>query len=94
MESVLDRGEKLDDLVSKSEELSLQAKGFYTTVCAVLLTCEWVFGLGSFCWVIKRLHLESSNCHQILATVLSVVSRKTGLRSVSSLSGKLNRTIC
>ena len=32
MESVLDRGEKLDDLVGKSEELSLQSKAFYTTV--------------------------------------------------------------
>jgi len=29
---VLDRGEKLDDLVGKSEELSLHSKAFYTTV--------------------------------------------------------------
>jgi len=33
VEAVLDRGEKLDDLVGKSEELSLHSKAFYTTVC-------------------------------------------------------------
>lgn len=32
IESVLERGEKLDDLVDKSRELTLQSKTFYTTV--------------------------------------------------------------
>jgi len=32
LEAVLDRGENLDDLVGKSEELSLHSKAFYTTV--------------------------------------------------------------
>lgn len=31
IQSVLERGEKLDDIVKKSEELSLQSKTFYTT---------------------------------------------------------------
>lgn len=29
---MLNRGEKIDDLVAKSEELSGQSKAFYTTV--------------------------------------------------------------
>ncbi|KAF6779726.1 hypothetical protein AHF37_00943 [Paragonimus kellicotti] len=33
LESLLSRGEKLDDLVQRSEGLSLQSKMFYTTVC-------------------------------------------------------------
>lgn len=32
MESLLDRGEKLDDLVAKSEHLGTQSKAFYKTV--------------------------------------------------------------
>lgn len=32
IEAVLQRGEKLDDLVAKSEELSMSSKAFYTTV--------------------------------------------------------------
>ena len=35
LEAALDRGEKLDDLVGKSEELSLHSKAFYTTVSRV-----------------------------------------------------------
>jgi Synaptobrevin/VAMP-like protein len=31
IEAVLQRGEKLDDLVSKSEGLSMQSKAFYKT---------------------------------------------------------------
>ena len=31
MQSLLDRGEKLDDLISKSEDLSMQSKSFYKT---------------------------------------------------------------
>lgn len=37
MESLLERGEKLDDLVSKSEVLGTQSKAFYKTVSAVVL---------------------------------------------------------
>lgn len=42
IEAILQRGEKLDDLVSKSEQLSLQSKTFYTTArktnsCCVLI---------------------------------------------------------
>lgn len=32
IEAVLERGEKLDDLVEKSEGLSMQSKAFYKTV--------------------------------------------------------------
>ena len=32
MEAILQRGEKLDDLVEKSEGLSMQSKAFYKTV--------------------------------------------------------------
>ena len=32
IEAVLDRGEKLDDLVGQSEALSMQSKAFYKTV--------------------------------------------------------------
>lgn len=34
MESLLQRGEKLDDLVAKSEHLGTQSKAFYKTVSA------------------------------------------------------------
>jgi len=42
IEKVLDRGEKLDDLVAKSEGLSYQSKAFYTTArktnsCCIIL---------------------------------------------------------
>lgn len=37
MESLLERGEKLDDLVSKSEVLGAQSKAFYKTVSAAPL---------------------------------------------------------
>lgn len=37
MESLLERGEKLDDLVQKSEHLGNQSKAFYKTVSLVLL---------------------------------------------------------
>lgn len=42
IEKILDRGEKLDDLVAKSEGLSYQSKAFYTTAkktnsCCVIL---------------------------------------------------------
>ena len=42
MESLLERGEKLDDLVSKSEVLGIQSKAFYKTArkqnscCAIM----------------------------------------------------------
>ena len=39
LETVLDRGENLDDLVGKSEELSLHSKAFYTTVVVSVHLC-------------------------------------------------------
>ena len=45
LEAVLDRGENLDDLVGKSEELSLHSKAFYTTVgiTSLCIICSSVF---------------------------------------------------
>lgn len=40
IEAVLDRGEKLDDLVSKSEELSMQSKTFYKTARKTNACCK------------------------------------------------------
>lgn len=39
IESVLERGEKLDDLVDKSRELTLQSKTFYSTVICNEIFC-------------------------------------------------------
>ncbi|KAK6639911.1 hypothetical protein RUM43_008187 [Polyplax serrata] len=41
-EAVLRRGENLDNLVSKSEELSLQAKGFYKTARKTNSCCSYM----------------------------------------------------
>lgn len=40
IEAVLERGEKLDDLVAKSEELSVQSKAFYTTARKTNSCCK------------------------------------------------------
>lgn len=37
MESLLERGEKIDDLVSKSEVLGIHSKAFYKTVSTGVL---------------------------------------------------------
>lgn len=37
---MLDRGEKLDDLVAKSDELGIQSKAFYKTVSISLQDCK------------------------------------------------------
>lgn len=49
MESLLERGEKIDDLVSKSEVLGIHSKAFYKTVrtslpplCRVCLATFWI----------------------------------------------------
>ncbi|XP_039282687.1 synaptobrevin homolog YKT6 [Nilaparvata lugens] len=42
IEAVLQRGEKLDDLVSKSEGLSLQSKAFYKTARKTNSCCSYV----------------------------------------------------
>jgi synaptobrevin family protein YKT6 len=39
IESVLERGEKIDNLVAKSDGLSAQSKMFYTQVCSSLASC-------------------------------------------------------
>lgn len=41
IEAVLERGEKLDDLVSKSEELSIQSKAFYKTAKKTNSCCNF-----------------------------------------------------
>lgn len=41
IEAVLERGEKLDDLVSKSEELSVQSKAFYKTAKKTNSCCNF-----------------------------------------------------
>jgi synaptobrevin family protein YKT6 len=42
MESLLARGEKLDDLVSKSDQLSSQSKVFYKTAKSTNACCTYV----------------------------------------------------
>ena len=46
IEAVLQRGEKLDDLVDKSEGLSMQSKAFYKTVS--LANIEFSYRIISF----------------------------------------------
>lgn len=41
IEAVLERGEKLDDLVSKSEGLSIQSKAFYKTARKTNSCCNF-----------------------------------------------------
>lgn len=41
IQSVLDRGEKLDDLVAASEGLSNQSKLFYTQARKMNKCCSW-----------------------------------------------------
>lgn len=41
IEAVLDRGEKLDDLVNKSEALSFQSKAFYKTAKKTNSCCKY-----------------------------------------------------
>ena len=49
IEAVLNRGEKLDDLVEKSEGLSLQSKAFYKTV-----SCGFKYSVKLFQLILKR----------------------------------------
>jgi synaptobrevin homolog YKT6 len=42
IESVLQRGEKLDDLVAKSEDLGLQSKAFYKTAKKTNACCSYM----------------------------------------------------
>jgi synaptobrevin family protein YKT6 len=41
IEAVLERGEKLDDLVTKSEDLSIQSKAFYKTAKKTNSCCNF-----------------------------------------------------
>ena len=51
IESVLQRGEKIDDLVAKSDGLSAQSKMFYSECPACpALPCRERDGLGSWGW--------------------------------------------
>jgi len=47
IESVLERGEKIDNLVAKSDGLSAQSKMFYTQVWRLLAEVRWVRMLTS-----------------------------------------------
>lgn len=40
IESLLERGEKIDSLVAKSDNLSAQSKMFYTQVCCLSIQCK------------------------------------------------------
>lgn len=42
IEAVLQRGEKLDDLVAKSEDLGLQSKTFYKTARKTNACCSYL----------------------------------------------------
>jgi len=42
IQAVLERGEKLDDLVAKSEDLSAQSQMFYTSAKKMNKCCTWV----------------------------------------------------
>lgn len=42
MESMLQRGEKLDDLVNKSDQLSTQSKMFYKTAKSTNVCCTYI----------------------------------------------------
>ena len=44
IEAVLERGEKLDDLVDKSEALSMQSKAFYKTARKTNSCCGTSWG--------------------------------------------------
>lgn len=43
IESVLERGEKIDSLVQKSDGLSAQSKMFYTQVCKSNVPFTWIY---------------------------------------------------
>lgn len=58
IEAVLQRGEKLDDLVEKSEGLTLQSKAFYKTVSEI----TWIYFILSY-----------SSLVRLLATVYNVL---------------------
>jgi len=90
LEAVLDRGEKLDDLVEKSEELSLHSKAFYTTVIlSVYLYLSKHFLIYPLCLppLHVMIHLRSfSNSHVF-------VNYSSGYCSKSA-PGMINASYC
>ena len=50
IESVLERGEKIDSLVAKSDGLSAQSKMFYTQVCLSRFSRVWIEGTKEGFW--------------------------------------------
>lgn len=49
IESVLERGEKIDSLVTKSDGLSAQSKMFYTQVCSVVVAVTVLYFHSNTC---------------------------------------------
>ena len=50
MDSLLQRGEKLDDLVQRSDQLSMQSKLFHKTAKQTNACCTYVWNV----WIIKK----------------------------------------
>ena len=94
MEAILQRGEKLDDLVEKSEGLSMQSKAFYKTVsytCSLnyitLRHCKDTLQLG---YVRTVTHNDKSGVQETAACSLPIdqaflPSRTDTLTSTDSL---------
>lgn len=64
IESVLERGEKIDNLVAKSDGLSAQSKMFYTQVCLVVVGTACVGILIPSCRPRSRI-LVASSCERV-----------------------------
>lgn len=74
MESLLERGEKLDDLVQKSEHLGNQSKAFYKTV-STLHAYETQQQHIHYYDVITVMHLKASL--EVVSTTLGLVIAHT-----------------
>ncbi|KAI4890529.1 hypothetical protein NFI96_033326, partial [Prochilodus magdalenae] len=76
MESLLNRGEKLDDLVQKSEELGETSKAFYKTVrFGFALFCLYTYNLQSH---LPHLSSNLSNPNGLLEPIPAFNGRKAG----------------
>ena len=79
IESVLQRGEKLDDLVAKSEDLGLQSKTFYKTAKKTNACCTYM-------WPWPRAQARQIRTTQIYPTplLLSYLLRFLKIRSTNN----------
>lgn len=72
MESLLERGEKLDDLVAKSEHLGNQSKAFYKTVSVeepavnTGLKIWWLFSVSVFWPCVSVQARKQNSCCEIM----------------------------